>query len=440
MIHSTSKKLFKNFSSLVIVQLANYVLPLIVLPYLTRVIGVEKFGTVAFAQAIIMYFSMLTNFGFNLYGPREISISRGDTKKVTQIFWNIMYSKILLCIVSGLILTLLIIFVPKIRAEYSLYIFFFGYVIAGIFLPVWFFQGYEMMVFIALFNLLMKILYTISVFLFIRQPADYLYVPLYLTFSELIVGILSFVYVIKRFRMGIIIPKIAGIVKTLNESFILFFSNVFISIYTKIPPVLLGFLVGDIYVGFYTIAERIFYGILGIQAQLSTTFYPHISKMTVENTREQTINFIKKTLIITMVISIPLTLIVFIFTPWFIHLIFGKELSESIVILRLLIWLLIIVGLSNVFGIQTMLTFDMKKSFIFPIVTAGIINLILGILLIPTYKHIGAAISFVISECVVTGMMFMILKKKGFNVIPDFNFTTNFILDMLGRAQAYVKR
>jgi len=91
------KVLVKNFFSLASVQIANYILPLIVLPYLARVIGAEKFGTVFFAQAIVFYFIMLTTFGFNLYAPREISIVRENKKELQQTLWDIMYARILLC-------------------------------------------------------------------------------------------------------------------------------------------------------------------------------------------------------------------------------------------------------------------------------------------------------------------------------------------------------
>jgi len=82
-----AKVLVKNFSFWVSIQIISCIVPLIVLPYLVRVIGVEKFGTVLFAQAIVFYFTVLTNFGFNLYAPREVSIVRDDKEKLKHIFW-----------------------------------------------------------------------------------------------------------------------------------------------------------------------------------------------------------------------------------------------------------------------------------------------------------------------------------------------------------------
>ena len=87
---SHKKVLITNFTSLSIVQIAGFVLPLIYLPYLVRVIGPDKFGAIAFAQAIVLYFSLITNLGTNLYAPREIAINKGDYVKISNIVSNIL--------------------------------------------------------------------------------------------------------------------------------------------------------------------------------------------------------------------------------------------------------------------------------------------------------------------------------------------------------------
>jgi len=144
-INNETKRVSKNFGSLLVLQGANFILPLITLPYLVRVLGTELFGLVMFAQAFVLFFNVFVDFGFNLSVTREISINRDDKNSLSQIFYSVFFIKILLIIISIIVISLIVYFVPRFNSDPEIYLLSFGIVIGQALFPVWFFQGIEKM-------------------------------------------------------------------------------------------------------------------------------------------------------------------------------------------------------------------------------------------------------------------------------------------------------
>ena len=140
---SDKKKLIENTIAIALTQIITYVIPLVSLPYLSRVLGVEKFGLVYWAQSFIIYFSIFTEFGFNLSAVREIALYKDNPQKISNIFNAVMVVKFFLIIISFLILLLLIGIFPKFKNEALLFILTFFMVIGNAIYPIWYFQGIQ---------------------------------------------------------------------------------------------------------------------------------------------------------------------------------------------------------------------------------------------------------------------------------------------------------
>ena len=142
------KNLFVNTTALAIIQILNYILPFITLPYLSRVLDVDKLGLVFFAQVFIDYFYRFAMFGFDFSGVRTIAINRDDKEKTNLIFNSILSSQVLFLMLSFTILSSLILFIPKFKSDAIVYYFTFLSVIGNVFIFTWFYQGMERMKFI----------------------------------------------------------------------------------------------------------------------------------------------------------------------------------------------------------------------------------------------------------------------------------------------------
>ena len=129
--------IMNNVAALTVLQIITYLLPLLIIPYLFRVLGPDKFGLIAFAQAFIQYFTILTNYGFNVSATKEISLCRNDPMKISRAFSSVMIVKLALALLSLVFLSLLVFFIPRFRNDWLVYVFSFGSVLGTTLFPTW---------------------------------------------------------------------------------------------------------------------------------------------------------------------------------------------------------------------------------------------------------------------------------------------------------------
>lgn len=416
------KKILENIVSLTGLQFASYILPLITLPYLTYVLGPDRFGLTQYAISLITYFQMFTDYGFNLSATRELAIVREDKGKVSEIFNTVMFIKIILTVVSFIVLWAIVSFIPKFSADREVYLLTFGIVVGYVLFPTWLFQGMEYMKYTSILNIIGKVLFTVFIFVFIHQTSDYLLVPIINSFGYIVVGILGIYISLTKFDIKVSLPSIKSIKYHLREGWHVFLSTIAINMYTTTNTFLLGLLTNNTLVGYYSIAEKIINAVNGLFSPISQALYPYISRSVNNKDKNSNVIMIRKLTKLAAVLGMMFSVGVFVFAPPLINILFGPEYASSITVLRILSVIPFMVSLSNIFGIQTMLTFNYKKDFTKIVLMGGIIDIILGIILITLLKEVGIAISFAITETFITIAMLVFLQRKGIKIIgklPD---------------------
>lgn len=397
-------RLAENFVSLSVLQIINYILPLVTLPYLVRVLGAEKFGLVMFAVAFIQYFLMLTDYGFNLSATQEISINREDKDKINEIFSSVMLIKGVLTILSFAILAGMIIWIPKFRGDWLVYVLTFGTVIGQALFPVWFFQGIERMKYITALNILAKVVFTVLIFVFIRAQGHYVYVPLFNSLGYLASGVIGVWMAVSRFKIKPVLPGFKVMYRYFKFSTQFFLSRVSVSLYSNSNSFIIGLVLGNTMVGYYTAAEKLLIAMRMLYNPLTTALYPYMAK--VKNVR-----LYRKIFTGATVLNFFISLLVFILSGIIIGIMFGDGYEISAQLLRIFAVLNFIMVPAILLGYPLLAAMGYPGIVNYSVVIASVIHIILLLALIPVLNVYLVAFITIFTQIVVMGIRGYGVKK-----------------------------
>jgi len=420
MITPVRKRIFANFFSLSLLETLNYIFPLITLPYLVRILGPAKYGAVAFAQALMQIFVILTDYGFYLAAPKKIAVSRNNPEKIRCIFWTIMFIKFIFLLLSFTIILIMIFSIQKFHDHLWLYIFSFGYVLSDYMLPMWFFQGMEKMKYITFLYFIAKSIFTAAVFILIKSSQNYILVPALNSLGMILSGIVGLFIIKNVFRVTFYIPSLSTIIHEIKEGWYYFVSTLSISINTYAGIFILGLLTNDTIVGYYSAAERLIRAIQRILWAISQSVYPYMNKLAAES-RERALILLRKMVFFIGGGFLIVSIIILINAKLIVNAILGAQYSASVSVLSILSILPFILTISNIYGIQTMIPFDMKKPYsMIMIMTAGV-NVFGSLFMTHYFKHIGLSITVLFTEIFSILLMFFYLRNKKINILQKIS-------------------
>ncbi|HMN17117.1 MAG TPA: flippase [Ignavibacteriaceae bacterium] len=415
-IISNNKVLVKNFTSLSLLQLANYIFPVITLPYLVRVLGPEKYGLINFAAAFSAYFVIITDYGFNLSATQEISVNRNDEEKVSEIFSSVLTIKIILFFLSSGIFFLIVNMFELFSNDAGLYSIMFIGVVGIVLFPLWVYQGVEQMKYILIINVAIRSVTVVSIFLLVKVENDYLLLAVIYTITQVMTGITGLFFAIRKFDLRYLFPSKVQLLEQLKKGWNLFLSSIWINLYTTSNVFILGLFAPNSVVGYYSAADKVRIAFQGILSSMSQSVFPYVNKLLAES-YQKFISFNRKLLKISVMIGIIISSSLFLFAEPIVKIVLGNEYSPSVIVLRIIAWLPLIIFLSNVFGIQTMLPLNYQKKFSQILFLAALINLMISFSIVPSYFEIGTAVSMLVTEIFVTLSFFIFIRMKRIPVI-----------------------
>lgn len=398
-----AKTLAGNFMWLSLLQVAGYVFPLITLPYLARVIGVDGFGKIAFAMAVMVWIQIVVDWGFNQTATRDVAQHRDNIQRVSEIYSNVQWTRLFLVVCSLLILLALICIVPKFRQEYDVLLVTFLAVPGHVLFPDWFFQAMEKMKYISLLNMLMKFAFTIAIFIFIKQADDYILQPLFIALGYLLCGIIALYYIHCKWKVKLHAPCLKKIFEAIRGSFDVFINNIAPNFYNSFSVLLLGFWGGQSANGIYEGGNKFYVVANNFLQTLVRAFYPFLAR----NPQKHNI-FV----VIAMSATIACAAMLFILAPWIVRIMLSEEFVHSIFILRCLAVSLVFVVLYNTYGACYLIIHNRTKILRQVTTLVSLIGFLIAWPLVYYYTYIGAAVSVLVSRALL-GILTFCAAKSG---------------------------
>ncbi len=393
-----------NILSLTVLQVTSYLLPLITLPYLVRVLGADKFGLVAFAQALMQYFIILTDYGFNLSATRDIASNRSDMAKVSQIFSTVMMVRLALMTAGFGILYVLVLTIGRFAADPLIFLVSYGLVVGNVLFPVWFFQGMEKMKYSTIMTLVARTIFVVLIFVVVRTESDYILVPLLNSLGMVVAGIISLWMAVKKFHVRLHWSGWVFIAHQLKSSSQFFLSRISVSVYTSFNTLILGFLTTNQVVGYYAAAEKLFIAMRAAFYPLVQSLYPYMSS-------RENVGLFKKIFYLSVALAVAVGATVFFLSGTITHLVFGPAFEPSADIVRLFSLLIPIVVASILLGYPFLAALGREKYANFSVAIGSVGHLILIASIIPVISMRLVVLVTLVTETVVLAIRVYGVKK-----------------------------
>lgn len=407
--------IFKNQFFNMAMQVLNLVFPIIAIPYTTRLLGPEILGEVNFANSIVQYFILIAAAGIPVYATREIAKVRDNSSLLRKKFKELTILQIIFTIISLLAYIIVILSVDRLRCYIYLYLFLGLQVLSNAFNFVWFLQGIEKYRYAAISTFISKFINIILIFTMLKRREDFYIYAFILGITMVVNAAANMFFTYKLLKHFESKEKIDINYKSVKSHvyfiMVFFLSNVAVKVYTAMDQTMLGILDSSESVAYYSMSIRLEKVILTFITSMAVVMIPRISNSIKNNRLEDVKKYISMSINIVYLIAIPALFGVLAIGEEIIPIFLGEEFLQSIGVFKLVSSLFIIIGLSNIFGMQIMIPYDKEKKFTIILSTAAVLNFVINLILIPKLSYYGATFATVFAELVVTVWMYFEVKK-----------------------------
>lgn len=400
--------IIKNYIYNTLYQITVMFIPLITMPYLTRIFSPDQLGINSYTLSIVNYFVLFGLLGMQLYGNRQIAYVREDKEKLKNTFWSLYATQVITIIISIIIY---IFFVGNFVKEYKII-----YLIQGLNLITslidisWLFVGLEDFKKVSIRNMIVKVSGLIGIFIFVRSSDDLL-TYIFITVLVNIIGmIVMWIYLPSYLRKISIDKKI--IKKTIIPLLLLFIPQISSQIYMEVSRTMIGIFSNIDEVAFYDYSQKIVRILLTLVTSVGVVLMPRVSNMNSNGKKDEIKEFVSKAFMIISYISIPMAFGLMGISEGLISWFLGEGYFEVGKLAAISSIIIIPVSWASIIGVQYLIATKQENKYTLSVVISAILSLIINIILIPKLGALGAVISLVVAECTGSIIQLILVRKQ----------------------------
>lgn len=402
------KNLRKNYTYNLIYQIVAIVTPIITAPYISRILGAENIGKYSYTQSIVSYIILLTTLGTTLYAQREIAFYQGDRKNQTKVFAEILIIRFGLGFLGILALLALILFYKQYRI---LFIIQSVDLLASMICIDWFYSGNEEFKVTMLRNLFIRIFNVVCIFAFVKTADDLYKYVLIIVFGTFLGNVSLWINV--RRKLAKIDLSALSFKSHIVGSLSIFMAQISASIYSMLDKTMIGIITNSTFEnGYYEQAQKIEKIGLTFVTALGNVLLPRVSKAFSDEDSKAVEHSLYLSFNYMWLIALPLTFGLAAIAPSFVPWFYGAGYEKTIILIQILAFLLVVIGISNIVGIQYLMATKKERLLTFCEIIGAVVNVVLNLILIPRMASVGAAIASVAAESAVAVAAMMFVRKE----------------------------
>lgn len=399
------------------IQVVNLLVQIVTLPILVRALGPAAYGRYAFFQAIAQYFVLFVDFGFQLTATSRIAALRDDRPALNRYFWAVQSARMLLAVAAGFVALLLGVLLFHSPADTPIFAASVAVIIGTAATPLWLFSGMERMGLVCAAAVIARLAVVPGTLLLVHSPDDAWIAAAVISGSSLVAGLIALLMIAGYRLVSFTRPGWQDIRHAYADAWHVFLSNGAISLYLAGNTVMLGSVAPSAQVGLFGSADKIRQFASGPISPLAGAFFPRVSRL-MQVDPQAAAGLLNRMLWGLAAMMGLVSLVLFAVAGPLADFLIGPQFTGAVPVLRILSVLPLVAAFSTVLGTLTMIPTGLKKRFSQVTFLSGLVSLFLVALLGHRYGAIGAATAFVITEILVTVLMFLSVRSQRIFRLP----------------------